>query len=41
LIWRTAELYSLSSRSLRLPKIRVRILIMVYADVGTGAKNKG
>jgi hypothetical protein len=41
LIWRTAAPYCLSSRSLRLPKMRVRILIIVIADIGAGAKNKG
>ena len=41
LICRTTTEYCFNSRSLRLPKMRVRMLIMRSSVVDTGAKNKG
>ncbi len=41
LICRTTVPYCLSSRSLRLPKMRVRMLIIGLEVVGADAKNKG
>ena len=41
LISRTTAPYCFSRRSLRLPKMRVRMLIMNFSDVDAEAKNKG